>query len=294
MGDIFKSAICMTLRDLFNAYMANHARLHCKCWREFERMFELYLWQWADAPADSIRKYDVKQLQTRLADKPATANKVIQLLSAVYNRGIEWELVTVNPAARLKKYKVRARERFLKDTELERFFEAVGALKHQDMQDFILMCLVTGARRRNVASMRWEHLDIKRAIWFIPETKNGTSHWLPLTTFALAILERRKASARNEWVFPSDHSFAGYITKPERAWRNVLRMAGLENIRIHDLRRTLASYQAMTGANLSVIKDTLNHKDFKSVQIYARLQLDPIRLAMEKATGEMFRLKDSG
>lgn len=279
----------LTLQALFDAYMDNHARLHCKCWREFERMFNLYLAEWSERSADSIRKFDVKQLQTRLADKPATANKVIQLLSAIYNRGIEWELVTTNPAARLKKFHLKPRERFLHDSELERFFEAVGALKNQDMQDFILMCLATGARRRNVASMQWQHVDIERAIWFIPETKNGTSHWLPLTTFALAILERRKRSCRNEWVFPSDQSFTGYITKPERAWRNVLKWAGLENVRLHDLRRTLASYQAMTGANLSVIKDTLNHKDLKSVQIYARLQLDPVRMAMQRAMDEMFR-----
>ena len=102
------------------------------------------------------------------------------------------------------------------------------------------------------------------------------------------MLARRKAAGGNSpWVFPSERSKSGHLTKPEEAWRVVLERSKLTNVRLHDLRRTLASWQALTGANISVISATLNHKDLKSTAIYARLNVDAVRAAMDIATTSM-------
>ena len=80
------------------------------------------------------------------------------------------------------------------------------------------------------------------------------------------------------------------MTKPEGAWGEIVKRAGLQDARIHDLRRTLASYEALTGANLSTIAATLNHKDLKSTQVYARLNTEAVRRAVESGLGDLLEL----
>lgn len=79
----------------------------------------------------------------------------------------------------------------------------------------------------------------------------------------------------------------GHLVEPKKAWARILIRAGIENLRIHDLRRSLGSWQAKTGASLSIIGESLNHKSVNTTQIYARLDIDPVRDSMNKATGAM-------
>lgn len=283
----------MTLRELLNTYFSIHARLHCRTWQNMERMASLYLFQWFDKDAARLKRFDVIALHSKLGAEisPTTANRVIEFLSCVYNKAIELELLTANPARGIKKFRLESRSRFLDRDEIRRLFEALQTLRYPVTRDFLLMCLFTGARRSNVAAMRWDEVSIEQRLWIIPRTKNGTGQVLPLTAEAMAVLCRRRADTPDSipWVFPSHRSKSGHLTKPEAAWGEVLQRAGLQNARIHDLRRTLASWEALTGANLSVIAATLNHKNLKSTQIYARLNVDVVRQAMEKATDSMFR-----
>ena len=75
--------------------------------------------------------------------------------------------------------------------------------------------------------------------------------------------------------------------EPKKGWKRVLGRAGIKNLRIHDLRRTFGSWQAITGASLSIIGKTLNHKTTSTTSIYAKLDLDPVRASVEKATAAM-------
>ena len=150
------------------------------------------------------------------------------------------------------------------------------------------MSLLTGARRANVLSMSWEDVNLQRGTWTIPRTKNGEAHTVPLVGEAIAILTVRKSSSEGPWVFPGPGA-TGHLVEPKKAWARILRRAGIENLRIHDLRRSLGSWQAATGANLSIIGKTLAHKNVSTTAIYARLSLDPVRASMEEATRAMFR-----
>jgi integrase len=104
---------------------------------------------------------------------------------------------------------------------------------------------------------------------------------------ALTILEQRKAEASGPWVFPGP-GVTGHLVEPKKAWKRILTRAGIEDLRLHDLRRSLGSWQAATGANLSIIGKTLDHKNVSTTAIYARLNLDPVRASMEQATQAMF------
>lgn len=148
-------------------------------------------------------------------------------------------------------------------------------------RDFFWMCLFTGARKGNVLRMRWQQLDLSLCLWQIPadEFKNGEDHCLPLSAGAMAILQRREG-VHPVWVFPGDGP-RGHLVEAKRAWERIKRRSGLTDVTIHDLRRTVGSYMAINGVDLVTIKETLGHKDLRSTLVYARLNLAPVKLALE-------------
>jgi len=115
-----------------------------------------------------------------------------------------------------------------------------------------------------------------------------------LSPEAIEILQNRKPSDGAIFVFPGSGK-AGHLMEPKKGWKRILERAGIDNLRIHDLRRTLGSWQAKTGASLAIIGKSLNHKNQNTTAIYARLDLDPVRDSVNKATSAMMQaagLKD--
>lgn len=239
-----------------------------------------------------------------------TANIALALLRSVYNWAMapkQGLFIGPNPAAGHETFVEASRERFLRPDELAPFFSALSAEPSQTMRDFILLALLTGARRSNLAAVAWADLDLGRAEWTVPGNlmKNGQRQTITLTPEAVGILRNREGQQRlprkpgarpsqrerleAAYVFPSPKSTSGHIEEPRAAWRRVLQTASIADLTIHDLRRTLGSWQARTGASLVLIGKSLNHKDQQSTAIYARLDLDPVRQSIERATTAMFQ-----
>jgi integrase len=162
--------------------------------------------------------------------------------------------------------------------------------------------------------MLWTEIDFGRAVWVIPAEKAKADEAIdiPLSPFAVRILEERKASSKSVWVFPGPGK-SGHLVEPKTAWKRILQRAKkiaegawikanrgktsanyiaehpkiFSDLRLHDLRRTLGSWQAATGASLPIIGASLGHSSLEATQVYARLDLDPIRLAVNRATDAM-------
>lgn len=285
----------LTFGYLFERWLNDYAKPHMvpyTVWT-YDRAFQNHFARWKDVRVCDIKRGDVQGWLTGIAEAngPGAGNRARDLMRMVFNRCIEWDLIPndYNPAQKLRKFKIRPRSRFLQSDEMPRFFAALDTLRYQTTKDFLLMCLLTAVRRSNVAAMRWDEVDLDFATWKVPRTKNGDEQIVPLTEMALSILNRRKLHADSPWVFPSDRSSTGHLTKPEKAWGELVKRAQLENVRMHDLRRSLASWQAITGANLVVIAKTLGHRDLNSTAIYARLNVADQRRAMRVATEAMLR-----
>ena len=230
-----------------------------------------------------------------------TANMALNLVRALYNFAAEpkrGHFAGVNPAAKHDLFPEVERERFLQPDELRPFFEALAQEPNTTLRDFVLLALLTGARRSNVAAMRWDELNLERGEWRVAGTKmkNGKPQTITLGPEAVAILEQRRAEPPSPdplpevcaaFVFPSPKAKAGHIQDPKSVWRRLLGQSGLTDLRLHDLRRTLGSWQARTGASLAIIGKSLNHKSHEATAIYARLDLDPVRQSIERATGAM-------
>jgi integrase len=135
--------------------------------------------------------------------------------------------------------------------------------------------------------MRWDQLAME-GVWRIPETKNGLPVLVPLVETAQNILRaRRETVGDSPWVFPGPGK-AGHLVEVRKAWVRVCERGGLEGLRIHDLRRTLGSWQAAAGASETIIGKSLGHRPgSKATAVYARLQLDPVRASMANATAAM-------
>src|SRR5262249_18477979 len=120
--------------------------------------------------------------------------------------------------------------------------------------------------------------------WTIPaqEFKTRKPLTVPLAPEAIGILTRRKTNAINDWVFPS-RSRSGHLVEPKTAWERIRERAKLADVRIHDLRRTLGSWQAALGTPLNIIGRSLGHLRQETTAIYARLNLDPVRASVNAA-----------
>lgn len=120
-------------------------------------------------------------------------------------------------------------------------------------------------------------------------TKNKESHLVPLTRPAVEILRRRSESGKTGWVFPGRVKDC-HLVEPKRVWYKLIKDAGVEDLRVHDLRRTLASYMAITNHSLPIIARALGHKSTQATQIYSRLTQDPVRNAMDLAIAQIHLL----
>lgn len=246
---------------------------------------------WTRRKLDAIDTAAVRALHAGIGKTHTTmANRVIELLSAIYNNAKEHGYRGDNPAVGVKPFKETKRKRFIGEQdpgELPRFFTALTADTSDDFKHFVLLSLLTGARRTNVLSMRWQDVNLSAARWDIPDTKNDEPQLLALVPEAVAILIERHPQDAG-YVFPA-LSKTGYMTPPKKRWRALLKRAEVKNLRVHDLRRTLGSWQAISGASLAIIGRSLGHKSADATLVYARLSLDPVRASVATATTAMLQ-----
>ena len=154
------------------------------------------------------------------------------------------------------------------------------------MRDYIMLSLLTGARRSNVLAMAWAEINLDRATWTIPGSKAKAKDniTVPLTTAAIEVLQARaEATGAQGWVFPGAGK-TGHLVEPKKGWQRLLQRAGIEDLRLHDLRRSLASFQIDAGVSLAVIGKGLGHYSQQTTAVYARLAQDPVADAWQKGT----------
>jgi integrase len=276
----------LLLETVFEHWM-DHAKAHKKSWKHDESIINGHLKRLAKRRLEDLTRGDVAYLHNAIRKKSGLymANRTLAVLRSAINKAkTELGFKGENPCIGIKLFREESRDRFLQPDELPRFFQALDE-EPSLLRDFFLMCLLTGARRGNVLSMRWT--DIQQTIWRIPETKKGSPVLIPLVPAAIAVLEERRKEVPDEspWVFYSVRSKSGRLTDPKTAWHRICDRAEIDDLRIHDLRRTLGSWLAMGGASLPIIGKALGHESGSSATaVYARLMLDPVREQLEQAT----------
>jgi len=208
------------------------------------------------------------------------ANHVLSLLRTMFTKAEEWGLWTgENPATRIKWFPRQSRSRFVQPEEMPALLESL-ALEPIQVQALFLLCLLCGCRGGEARVMRWVDVNLTQGVWSKPTTKTGKPHVVPIPPALVQML--RSLPQEGPWVFASPRTRETYVKKVTSYvwWQRIRQRAGLNDITIHDLRRSCASWLAIRGENLAVIARVLNHTTLANTAIYARLNLAPVQSAL--------------
>ena len=285
-----KKREAQTFGEIFEAWLYE-VRDRKKTWKEDERRFNRHLTHLAKEIPAEITRDQIKAIHTKIrAAGPYEANRTLALIRTVFSWGIkEYGWTFPNPAAGIRMFKEEKRDRWLQPHEMQAFFWAVREEPNPNIRDFVIVALLTGARRSNVLAMAWKDLDLENGRWRIPETKAGEPQVVPLHPQLVELLKERKENIESPFfVFPSGPGGTlGHMVEPKAGWKRICARAGLTDLRIHDLRRTMGSWLATQGESLPLIGKSLGHKSTGATVVYSRLALDPVRAAMTKAVDRM-------
>lgn len=250
--------------------------------------------RWGSRKINTITPDDIAELHAEITagelakgNTGNAADKAVKLLRRMFTFG----KINPNPAARAVKFHGdKERQRFLSRDEVKKLLAEVEKAKYKKTADAIKFGMFTGARAGNVCSARWSDIHLDNGIWIIPkdQSKNGKPMTINLPPLAVKLLRERKAEAKPGavYVFPG-HKPDSPITTITGAWRAARERAGLTDVHFHDLRHTLASWMAMSGASLLVIGKQLGHASKQSTARYAHLEVSAVRTATAAALASM-------
>jgi integrase len=272
-----------TIAALGAAYLERHA-VRKRSGRDDQRRIAQHLLPaWGQRKVESITRADVAALHTMIGERhPYEANRTVALVGKMFELARRWGFLpetAANPARGIDKFREHKRDRWVTPEELPRLAAIIGQYPNLYVQAALWLYLLTGVRREELLQARWEDVDVARGELRLGETKAGRPHYVPLSAPALALLRQLPREEGNPYLLPGTKT-GGHLVNVSKPWEKIRRAAGVEDVRIHDLRRTVGSWLAMAGNSLPLIGRVLNHTDPKTTAVYARLGDDPARQAL--------------
>ena len=234
---------------------------------------------------------DVDDLHRHISKHaPYRANRTVAVLGKMFSLAIKWGWRTDSPAKGVERNHEAKRQTYLSPPELIRLADMLTIHPDRDAANAIRLLLLTGARRGEVLSMRWADLNLVEGIWTKPgaATKQKTEHRVPLSAAVRLLLTdlRTQAAADAVFVFPG-RGAQGFRRELKKDWATICKAAGIDGVRVHDLRHTYASVLASSGQSLPVIGALLGRTQPATTARYAHLFDDPLRAATERAAAAL-------
>ena len=219
---------------------------------------------------------------------PGGANHALALLRQLLNHAVACGHIETNPARGVKRNPRPKLTRFLSLDELRRLHDALDDLARtrasfSQQADVIRLLLLTGCRKGEIVTLRWR--DVDGDTLHLNDSKTGARRVF-LNVPARAIL-RRQPSAGGAFVFPSPFDEGRALSSNLPLWNRVRERAGLEDVRLHDLRHSFASHAVMNGVPLPVVSRLLGHRDVRMTLRYAHLADKEIEAAAERVGAAM-------
>lgn len=306
-----------TFGDLIDIYKQRHVPTK-KSGAEDVRRITKHLGSWKARKLESITREDVRVLvaqvmmsprergakgvtktgrpkaPTRAGAKPYEANRLLALLSKMFALAELWALVPAghpNPCKGVPKAKEHKRDRWVEPTELPALAKAIDAEADPYAHACLWLYLLTGCRKSELLNAKWADVNKARSVLRLPDTKAGRPHEVPLVPAALAIFDALPRQEGNPFVFPgqrkADSAEPTHLESIRGPWDRARTAAGVADVRLHDLRRTVGSWLATAGNSLHLIGKILNHSNASTTQVYARLGKDTARAAMEAYAADL-------
>ncbi len=216
-----------------------------------------------------------------------TATRTVGLLGGIFAYAVERGTVPENVVRGVKRFADRKNERFLSEKELGDLGQALKSLEENGENTqaiaIIKLLIFTGARKGEIERLLWNEVDMERGLLQLGDSKSGQKA-IVLNPPALQILSEIKRVGNSPFVFPASKG-DGYFEGVPKVWRKVRELAGLPDVRMHDLRHSFASIAVAGGASLPIIGALLGHMHSATTQRYAHLSNDPLRTA-SKSIGQ--------
>lgn len=288
-----RNALIVT--DLCERFMSEYVPTHCKpgTVKEYRRNVDLFI-----KPALGLMKVEdvtrthVAELHMKHRDIPYQANRTLGVLSVMFNQAEIWGLRPdgSNPCRHVKKYAEEKRERYLSADELARLGAALNDLEADGVESLaainaVRLLVLTGCRLGEIQTLKWEYIQGNAA--YLPDSKTGAKR-VYLGEAVLEALAKIERLGDNPYVItgklPGTH-----LTDMQKPWRRIRKAAGLDDVRIHDLRHTFASSAVGMGESLPMIGKLLGHSQVQTTARYAHLADDPMVNAADRVSSEVAR-----
>lgn len=257
-----------TVASLCDRYLELHARPRKRSWKDDEQRVETYVKpHLGTVRARDVTRADVRALHRWIGENAShfVANRTVALVSHLFNWGEREGLLPEghpNPVRGIERYHEQPRDRWLGPKEVGRVVKALVGEKNPHVRAYFILALLLGTRKRELLRARWDDIDDSRWVLKLPETKSGRTHDLPLARQVREILSFVPRTSGNPHIFPGSVNGAALsVAAIDQAWRRIRRSAGVEDARLHDLRRTLGSWVVQGTGSLALAGSLLGHSD---------------------------------
>jgi integrase len=273
-----------TVAELCTAYIENHAKIKRAYWKNDASCLKRRILPNLGARlAASIVPADMEPIHSEVGSQhPYAANTLLEIVRNMFNWGKVAGLVPAdhaNPILGIKWFPERQRRRYITTVEMPEFIRALEAEDNEYARHGLWLLLLLGLRSIELLKAKWTDIDWDMGTLFVGLTKNGEPLLAPLGDAAMERLKMIPRIANNPYVI-CGHKRGRPLTGLGEPLRRVLARAGLQNIRVHDIRRTVGSWLAQSGVSLHLIGDVLNHRDLRTTMGYAYFQTHQRRQAL--------------
>lgn len=302
-----------TVSEMLDRYIAEHVRVHngVRMQHDAERLVgKIIRPRLGPLKVEAVTRDDISKLHRSLVHTPRQGNLALSVLSKAFNLAEVWGMRPEysNPVRKVKRYKENERERFLSGDELARLgsaLEEAGTIglpwiikatgeteKHMPTDaekrrtlvnpivlNAIRLLLFTGARLSEILELRWDHVDMQQGTIALPARKGNGRRPHPVSSGALAILSNISRTENSPFVFPRSSDPQRHISQEvtQKSWRRIRTRAGLQDVRLHDLRHTVGTFASQAGSNAFMISHLLRHSNVTITNRYVNPDADPIR-----------------
>jgi integrase len=273
------------LWELYRDAKRNH--LKPSSLKELTRLWEKYIIpELGKVKALQLDTQVIRRFHDQNIHRPYTANRMLEALRAAYNHVIENKLLPLqqNPCMGIRKYKEKKRERFLSMKEMATLgtvlaeCETIGVV-NPNVITLIRLLLLTGCRLSEILTLKWGYIDYEQSALRFPDSKTGAKS-VCVSAAVLEVLHGVPRVEGNPYVI-TGNAQEGNMAAPQKAWRGIRAKAGLDDVRLHDLRHSYASVAASGGASLPIIGALLGHSQTQTTERYAHLTNDPVKQAAD-------------
>lgn len=289
----YKSQQCPTLDEFIDRQYLPHIKSYKRCiTADMTLLNNHILPAFGASRLNEITPHNVNQFIAQKLSagyKPSYCNRFLVLLGFCFNLALKWEVAGVqrNPVKAVSLLKCHNKiERYLKRDEHERLMREINKSPNPLLRYFVPLALMTGARKREILDARWQDFDFEKKVWVIPMTKSGKPRHVPLIPEVIMLLKQlraylptlmdQKSLLENPWVLPN-HRTGKPLRSIFHSWDTARKQAGVEDLRIHDLRHSFASALVNNGVPIYDVQHLLGHQDLRTTQRYAHLAPERLR-----------------